>query len=210
MLTYTISATRPDSKVIAAAADILRVGGVVAYATDTLYGLAVDPRQDEAVARLFDVKGRQERQAIPLIAASLEQAQAVGEFSEPEVRLAREFWPGPLTIVVPARSGLSSRVLAGGLTIGIRVPAHAVARALAGELGSPITSTSANRSGGAAPASASALDSEIARRIDAVIDSGPAPGGEPSTIVTMTSGELQLLRAGAIAWDRVLRSATRR
>lgn len=210
MLTYTVSATGPDLKVIAAAADILRAGGVVAYATDTLYGLAVDPRQDKAVARLFDVKGREERQAIPLIAASLEQARAAGEFSEPELRLAREFWPGPLTIVVPARSGLSSRVLAGGLTIGVRVPAHAVARALAGELGSPITSTSANRSGGPAPASASALHSEIVRRIDAVIDSGPAPGGEPSTIVMMTSGELQLVRAGAIAWDRVLRSAARR
>ena len=101
-------------------------------------------------------------------------------------------------------------LLAGGRTIGVRVPAHAVARALARELGTAITSTSANRSGLPGAASASELDGEIASRIDAVIDSGPAPGGEPSTIVTMTSGELHLVRAGAIAWDRVLRSAARR
>jgi L-threonylcarbamoyladenylate synthase len=87
------------------------------------------------------------------------------------------------------------------------VPAHPIARALAADLGSPITSTSANLSGTAAPASPLELDPALTATIDAVIDSGPAPGGPPSTIVSMTSGGLQLIRAGAIAWDRVLRSA---
>jgi L-threonylcarbamoyladenylate synthase len=209
MLAYSVSPTDPDRTSIAAAADLLRGGGVVAYATDTLYGLAADPRLDHGVARLFDVKGRPAQTAIPLIASSLEQAETVGEFSEPDLRLAREFWPGPLTIVVPARPGLSAAILAGGRTVAIRVPAHAVACRLAEQLGSPVTSTSANRSGSPPPASAPALDPEIVRRIDAVIDSGPAPGGEPSTIVMMTSAGLQLIRPGAIAWDRVLRSAAR-
>lgn len=209
MLTYTVSATAPEEKVIAAAVEILRAGGVVAYATDTLYGLAVDPRLDRGVARLFEVKGRAEQAAIPLIAATLQQAQTAGELGETELRLAREFWPGPLTVVVPARPGLSPRVLAGGRTIAIRVPDHPVARAVARELGWPVTSTSANRSGEPAPASASALHPDIAARIDAVIDSGPSPGGPPSTIVTMTAEGLQLVRAGAVAWDRVLRSAAR-
>jgi L-threonylcarbamoyladenylate synthase len=207
MLTLTVSSDQPESEVIATAVQLLRAGGVVAYPTDTLYGLAVDPRLDEAVEKLFDVKGRAERQAIPLIAASLDQVLMAGELGETELRLAREFWPGPLTIVVPARPGVSARILAGGRTLAIRVPAHPIARALAAGLGSPITSTSANLSGTAAPASPRELDPAITATIDAVIDSGSAPGGLPSTIVSMTAGGLQLVRAGAIAWDRVLRSA---
>ena len=208
MLTFAVSPDRPDPEVIAAAVRVLRAAGVVAYATDTLYGLAVDPRLEEAVSRLFNVKGRSEHIAIPLIAADVAQARTVGQFGELELRLAREFWPGPLTLVVPARPGLTAALLAGRQTIAIRVPAHAVARALAAALGCPITSTSANVSGGAAPASPQQLDAAIAAGIDAVIDSGAAPGGAPSTIVDATSGRLQLLRAGAIAWERVLRSAT--
>lgn len=210
MQTLTAQSDRPDPQVIATAVRVLREGGVVAYATDTLYGLAVDPRLDAAVDRLFDVKGRAEQHAIPLIAAGLDQARDAGDFGEADLRLAREFWPGPLTIVVPARPGLSPRLTGGGRTIAIRVPAHPLARALAGALGSPITSTSANRSGAAAPSSTADLDPAIAERIDLTIDSGPAPGGAPSTIVTHTPDGVQLLRAGAVAWERVLRSASGR
>ena len=210
MLTLSALTDRPDPEVIATAVRVLRSGGVVAYATDTLYGLAVDPRLDAAVDRLFEVKGRAEQQAIPLIAADLDQARGAGDFGEVELRLAGEFWPGPLTIVVPARPGLSPRILSGGNTVAIRVPAHPIACALAAAFGGPITSTSANRSGAPAPASAQELDAALVPGIDLTIDSGPAPGGAPSTIVTNSADGLQLLRAGAIAWERVLRSATGR
>src|SRR5687768_17466983 len=110
----------PDA--IATAVDVLRGGGIVAYPTDTLYGLGVDPRNTDAVDRLFDVKGRDAHAAVPLIAASVEQAQLAGRFGEVELRLAQAFWPGPLSIVVPASAALSQRLLAGGTTVAIRVP----------------------------------------------------------------------------------------
>jgi L-threonylcarbamoyladenylate synthase len=206
MLIIRIAAAATDADAIARVVDIVRGGGVIAYATDTLYGLAVDPRSDAAVERLFTVKGRDEGVAIPLIAASLEQADGVGVLGHAEMRLASAFWPGPLTIVVPARPGLSARVLAGGDTVAVRVPAHEVARTLAAACGHAVTSTSANRSGQAPPTSASEIDPSLASELDAILDSGPAPGGSPSTIVKAVGARVELLRAGAIAWDRVLES----
>lgn len=210
MLTLTTEPDAPDPAVIDAAVRILREGGIVAFPTDTLYGLAVDPRVDAAAARLFRVKRRMEGEALPLIAANLDQALAAGEFTAQALRLARAFWPGPLTLVVLARPGLSPRVLAGGTTLGIRVPAHPAARALAGGLGGPITATSANLSGRPPVATAAALDPALAAALDAVLDAGPAPGGPASTIVDVTREPPRLLRAGAVAWDRVLRSAAGR
>ena len=201
-----VTDSSPDPGAIARAADIVRGGGIIAYATDTLYGLAVDPRSDAAVERLFTVKGRDERVAIPLIAGSLEQAEAIGVFGTTELRLARTFWPGPLTIVVPARPGLSARVLAGGDTVAVRVPGHEVARKLAIAFGRALTSTSANRSGQAPPMSASEIDPGLASDLDSILDCGSAPGGPPSTIVKVLGERVELIRAGAIAWDRVLES----
>ncbi len=204
IIPITGAAAAPDA--IARAVDILRRGGVVAYATDTLYGLAADPRSDRAVEKLFAIKGRDEHVAIPLIAGSLEQAQAVGEFGRIEMRLATTLWPGPLTIVVPARPGLSKRVLAGGDSVAVRVPAHDIARTLATAFGHAVTSTSANRSGQSPPASVSEIDPALASELDAIVDSGPAPGGPPSTIVKVVRDRVELVRAGAIARNRVLES----
>jgi L-threonylcarbamoyladenylate synthase len=205
MQTIRVSPVNPDAATISAAVRILLDGGVIAFATDTLYGLAADPRREDAVSKLFDAKGRDERVPVPLIAADLEQARAAGEFGELELRLARHFWPGPLTIVVPAKPIVSKEILAGRETVGIRVPAHEVARALCASVGSCLTATSANLSGHEAPASASDIDPRLAARIDAIVDSGPAPGGLPSTIVSASADGVQLLRAGAIAWDRVIK-----
>jgi L-threonylcarbamoyladenylate synthase len=194
----------PDPAAVERAAAIVRDGGIVAYATDTLYALAVDPRDDQAVARLFHAKGRDDGVAIPLIAADLAQAQTVAALGPVELRLADAFWPGPLTIVAPAGPALAPRALAGGRTVAVRVPAHAVARALARAAGHPIAATSANRSGDPAPADPSAIDARLAAAIDALLDSGPAAGGAPSTIVAVRDGRVQQLRAGAVAWERVL------
>ena len=196
---------QPDPAAIAQAATILAAGGVVAYPTETLYGLAVDPRNRDAVLRLFGLKGRPESSALTLIAADMEQARLAGEFGAEAMRLAEGWWPGPLTIVVAARAGLAAETLAGGSTVGVRVPGSGVARALARAFGFCITAPSANRSG----ETAAALPGEVAARlpgVDLLLDAGPAPGGAPSTIVTVEHGAVSLIRAGAIAWDRVLES----
>ena len=195
----------PAETAITEAVEVLRGGGVVAYPTDTLYGLAVDPANETAVRRLFDLKGRGAAAAIALIAADAAQAEHAGRFGPVERRLATAFWPGPLTIVVPAADALS-RLLAPRGTLGVRVPAHAVARALAQQFGECITATSANRSGADAPASAAEVVRAFSDGVDLLLDGGAARGGAPSTIVEVVDGRLTLHRAGPIAWDRVLES----
>jgi L-threonylcarbamoyladenylate synthase len=206
MVTISISATFPDAAPVARAADALRTGAVVAFPTDTFYGLAVDPRHAAAVARLFAAKGRAATSAIPLIAASIAQAQEVAVLGEREIVLARRFWPGPLTIVAPARSGVAAGVLGGGTTVAVRVPAHAVATALAAAFGCCITATSANRSGDPPAATAADVAAGLADVVQMVLDAGRTAGGAPSTMVEMVAGVPRLLRAGAVPWDRVLES----
>lgn len=206
MVRLHISPSFPDPAALVRAADVLRAGGVVAYPTDTLYGLAVDPRRDDAVARLFGLKGRDGAMAVPIIAAGIEQADMAGEFGMRELRLARVFWPGPLSIVIPARTGLSRRTLGGRDTVAVRVPAHPVARGLAAAFGFCITATSANPSGAPAPASTDALAASLSAGVDLLLDAGPSPGGDPSTLVGFDETGPVLIRAGAIAWERVLKS----
>ena len=205
MQRIAVNAERPEPEAIAKAVDVLRAGGVVAYPTDTLYGLAVDPRDDEAIEHLFALKGRGLTVAVPLIASDFEQALTAGEFGPRQRRLADTFWPGPLSLVVPARPGISPMVRAGGSTVAIRVPAHAIARELARAFGFCVTATSANRSGHPPPDSADAVVHALPA-VDLVLDAGPVPGGMPSTIVSFDNDGPVLLRAGALAWDRVIKS----
>jgi L-threonylcarbamoyladenylate synthase len=184
----------------------LHRGGIVLYPTDTLYGLAADPFSDQAVERLFAIKERDRHAAIPLIAGSLAQAQRAGELGAGDLALARAFWPGPLTIVVPAREAVSRKVLAGGTTVAIRVPAHPIARALAEAFGACITATSANLHGQPPASRVADVGPAVLERVDVVLDGGATPGGPPSTIVQLTPEGPRLLRAGAIAWERVLES----
>ena len=187
------------------AAEVIRRGGVVAYPTDTFYGLGVDPRNAEAVGRLFVIKGRDADKASPLIASSLAQATEAVEFTDVARRLASCFWPGPLSLVLKARDALSRDALGGGDTAAIRVPDDEIARGLAAAVGYCITATSANLSGCPPASTPALLDDEVRRRIDFIIE-GVSPGGAPSTIVDVMSDAPRLVRAGAIAWDRVLES----
>jgi len=195
----------PEPAVIRQAAECLREGLIVAYPTDTLYALAVDPRNAAAVQRLYALKGRPETSALTLIAADLTQARRAGQLNSAAEVLAREWWPGPLTIVVYADATLTPAALAGGRTVGIRVPDHAVAVHLARAADFCITATSANRSGEPAAASPDEVLAAVPR-IDAILDAGPAPGGAPSTIVGAFDRDVSLIRAGAVPWERVLRS----
>jgi len=204
-LTLRVDARSPDLSVIREAAQMIRDGLVIAYPTDTMYGLAVDPRNPDAVQRLYALKGRPESSALTLIAADLGQAQAAGQMTATAARLASRWWPGPLTIVVPARATLAREILAGGTTVGIRVPDHDVAIALARETGFCVTATSANRSGATAASSAAAILDALPD-VDAIVDAGPSRGGAPSTIVNAANRDVMLVRAGAVAWERVLES----
>jgi L-threonylcarbamoyladenylate synthase len=187
------------------AADAVRRGLVVAYPTDTLYGLAVDPTSAEAVTRLFALKGRALGKAIPLIAADLDQVRAWTTMTPLAERLAAAFWPGPLTLVLKTTAHIDARVLAEGGTVAVRVPDQAVARALASAAGTPVTSTSANPSGQPPTADPDEVARELSA-VDVLIDGGPTQGGAPSTIVDATGVRPVLIRAGAIAWERVLES----
>ena len=200
-----INPFRFEPRALDRAIDVLRAGGVVAYPTDTLYGVAADPRSAAAVARVFAVKGRPDTSALTLIAADLDQARAVAVLTPRAVALARTLWPGPLTIVAPAQPGLAPATLAGGTTVGVRVPRHDVARELARRFGFCVTATSANRSGEPPTADPDAVLSMLPG-IDLLVDAGAAPGGPPSTIVDASHHTLQLIRAGAVAWSRVLES----
>jgi L-threonylcarbamoyladenylate synthase len=195
---------RFDADAVAQAVDVLRSGGLVAYPTDTVYGIAADPRSDEAVERLFALKKRDPGAALPLIASNTGQAMAAGELGPSELRLAAAFWPGPLSIVVPAQPIVSRAVLGPRNTVALRVPAHAVARELAAAFGFCITATSANPTG-RAPAESGEQVLEILSDVDLVLDAGRAPGGLPSTIVALGEDGPVLVRAGAIAWDRVIK-----
>jgi L-threonylcarbamoyladenylate synthase len=200
-----VNATHPEFEALATAADVLRRGGIVAFPTDTLYGLAVDPRQSDAVERLFLLKGRDVKVAVPLIAATLDQAMTAAKFGPLEQRAAAVFWPGPLSIVAEADPCVSPNALAGGRTVAIRVPAHAVASELASAFGFPVTATSANRSGERAVDSADAV-ADALPDIDLLVDAGRAPGGQPSTIISFDADGPILVRAGAVPWERVLKS----
>ncbi len=195
----------PDPNALRRAADIVLAGGVVAYPTDTLYGLAADPRNATAIRRLFEVKERGPDQAIPLIAASADQVEAtLGRLTPVARRLAAAFWPGPLTIVIPGPAGIVAAARSADGTIAVRVPDHAVACLLAEKNAFPITSTSANVSGQAPTAEPEAVIRSLAARIDAIVDAGRSPGGLPSTIVDATGAVARLVRAGVVPWDRVL------
>jgi len=207
MMEFRIEAGRPDQRVLARAAAILRDGGVVAYPTDTLYGLAANPASATAMAQLYRIKGRPVDLAVPLIASGVDQVESAGAVLGPASRrLAARFWPGPLTLIVPAWSGLDALVHAGLWTVAIRVPDHPVATMLARLCGWPITSTSANRSGEAATGDPGVVRAALGDELDALIDAGPSPGGAPSTIVDARSDMPRLVRAGAVPWERVLES----
>ena len=206
MRRLAIDPVRPELAHLVDAVDTLRRGGIVAYPTDTFYGLAVDPRSDAAVAKLFALKGRDPAAAIALIASDAAQARAAGTFGVGESRLAEKFWPGPLTIVVPGSAGLSKALAPDRGTLGVRVPAHDVARELAGLFGACITATSANRSGEAPAIDADAVAAAFPEGVDLILDAGRAPGGAPSTIVEVVDGRPTQLRAGAVPWERVLES----
>lgn len=201
-----VDAAAPQRDAIQEAATWILDGGVVALPTDTLYGLAADPFNAAAVARVFAVKGRDAARALLLIASNRAQVEArLGPLAASAARLADRFWPGPLTLLVPASPALARDVTGGSGTVGVRVPDDDVARAVCAACGRPVTATSANVSGEPATADPDEVERALGDRVDFLLDTGRTRGGPPSTIVDVTGAEPQLVRAGAIPWDDIRR-----
>ena len=198
---YVTETIGTDAHEITRAARILRDGGLVAVPTETVYGLAARADNDEAVSRIYRAKGRPDFNPLIVHVASLELARKLADFSDVAEKLAAEHWPGPLTLVLPRRrdAGLAEAVTAGLETVAIRMPSHAVMRALLEESGLPIAAPSANRSGFISPTSTAHVLASLDGRIDAVIDGGMCERGLESTIAAVRAdGSVVVLRPGPI------------
>jgi L-threonylcarbamoyladenylate synthase len=191
---------------IRTAAEALRRGGLVAYPTETFYGLGALARDAAAVDRLVRAKGRPDGKPLPLVAGDLAAVGEVALISDDAACLAQRFWPGPLTLVLPARPGLPAAITAGTGTVGVRVPGSEIARALARAAGGALVSTSANPAGGPPPVRPEDLEPALRARVDLVLDGGPAPGGLPSTVVALEPAGPRLVRAGAVPFEQVERA----
>jgi L-threonylcarbamoyladenylate synthase len=194
-----------DDAAMAEAAAILRKGGLVAFPTETVYGLGADATSDRAVAEIFAAKGRPQFNPLIVHFHDLEQAQTSALFCPMALELARAFWPGPLTLVLPRRenSGLSLLVSAGLETVAIRTPAHAVARKLLRVARCPIAAPSANRSGRVSPTAAAHVANDFGDRIDLVLDDGPTAIGIESTVIGFENGKAAMLRPGAVTREQI-------
>lgn len=189
------------------ARDYIAAGGVVAIPTDTLYGLAADATNPDALEKVYEIKGRPSGMALPVLVSGWDQVETVSIIAGPGGRLARalaeRFWPGPLTLVLRANPELPPRLTAGLDTIAVRMPDHAVPLALASGLGRPITGTSANRSGEPDLTDPDELNRCLGGLVDGIIVSGETPQGTASTIVAVSDNDLTLLRAGSLPFSQV-------
>jgi len=203
MNTEVLSAS--SSLAIARALEVLRSGGLVAFPTDTVYGVGALAFDGQAVESIYTAKDRPVEKAIPVLLGDATDLENVGtDIPAVARRLADRFWPGPLTILVPKRLDLPEAVSATS-TVGVRVPDHEVARALLRAAG-PMAVTSANISGAQSPVTAREVYEQLGGRIPLILDGGRTPGGVPSTLVDCTTSELRVLREGPISLD-ALRSA---
>ena len=181
---------------------VLLQGGVIAFPTDTFYGLGVDPFNKDAVDRIFEIKGREKKKPLLLLISLREQLETlVKEISPAHSILMQEFWPGPLTLLFEPRSAIPKNVTEG--KIGIRLPGNTMTRDLISAFGQPITAPSANLAGEAPPTTAKQVDQSIGKYLDLIIDGGMCPGGEPSTLVDCTEPPVKLIRPGAIPFNDI-------
>jgi L-threonylcarbamoyladenylate synthase len=189
---------KADPAGVAEAARLLATGGLVAFPTETVYGLGADATDARAVARLFAAKGRPSFNPLIAHVTDLAAARRAGRFSPLAERLAARFWPGPLTVVVPAGEQICELARAGLPTVALRVPAHPVAQALLSAFGRPIAAPSANRSGHVSPTTAEHVLADLSGHVDLILDGGPTPLGLESTIVDCAAEAPRLLRPGGI------------
>ena len=207
LMTRVLSA---DAAAIADAVRCLAAGGLVAFPTETVYGLGADATNGQAVARLYEAKGRPAFNPLIAHVVDLEAAQALARFNADAARLAERFWPGPLTLVLPKAAGcpVAELATAGLDSIAVRVPNHAVAQKILGGFGKPVVAPSANRSGHVSPTTAAHVLADLRGRIDLIVDGGSTPVGVESTIVACLD-EPALLRPGGVPREAIERALGR-
>jgi len=195
-----------DEAATAAAARVLVEGGLVAFPTETVYGLGADATNPAAVAAIYQAKGRPSFNPLISHVSNLDQARRIGAFDPEAIALATAFWPGPLTLVVPKAKpcAVAELATAGLETIAIRVPAHAVARAILKAFGRPVVAPSANLSGHVSPTLAAHVESDLSGRIDLIVDGGPVDVGVESTVVGCFEAPI-LLRPGGLPREEIER-----
>jgi L-threonylcarbamoyladenylate synthase len=193
-----VDALAPEPAAIAEAAAVLQRGGVVAFPTETFYGLGVAALDAAAVRRLFVLKGRPESRPFLVLVDDPARIERFARLTAGARELIARHWPGALTLVLPAHSVVPRELTAGTGTIGVRQPGHAVARALAAALGAPVTAPSANLTGETPPRCATDVLRVFEGRIDLVLDAGPTAGGVASTVLDVTVDPPRVLREGAV------------
>jgi len=193
-----------EKEAIGVAARILAEGGLVAFPTDTVYGVGAHALQPDAVERIYTAKIRPRDKAIPILLAKPDDLVLVAEgITETAWLLAERFWPGGLTLVLPKKANVPDVVSAGGPTVAVRVPDHPVPLALIAALGAPLAATSANLSGHPSPVTAQEVKAELGGRIELILDGGQCPGGIPSTVLDLSADPPTVLRAGAINVEEI-------
>lgn len=194
----------PDKKTIQKACSILKGGGLVAFPTETFYGLGADALNDQALKKLFALKRREHAKPLLVIIAQKKQLNAlVSEIPPAAEKLMNRFWPGPLTIIFKARKELPSLLTGGTDTVGIRIPSYPVAKHLSLAFGLPLTATSANLSGGKNPTTAQDVRDQLGEGVDIVLDAGQTAGRKGSTIIDVTVSPPRIVREGDVPVDEV-------
>ena len=199
MTILQVDPAHPDPDHLRTASEVIRRGGIIAYPTETVYGLGVDPFNPDALKKVFDLKGRTaEKSLILLVRGEADLSLLTDEVPEKARKLMSAFWPGPLTLVLEASENIPSPLLGAGNTIAVRVSSHPVAKILTDLVAGPITSTSANRSGQPSAKSAEEASAIFENRLDLIVDSGPSTGDIPSTVLDLSITPPALIRAGKI------------
>lgn len=195
-----INSDTPESSLVHYAAEQIKSGQVLGMPTDTFYGLAADPFNLRAVERVYEIKSRSRHKPLSLLIESEDQAEMLARDPLPDefYELARKFWPGPLTIIVPAASRLPLKVTANTGNVALRIPSANIPLSVIRAAGVPITATSANLSGASECTSAGAVRDQLQERISIIVDGGPSPRDVSSTIVDLSEGGWRVLREGAV------------
>lgn len=204
MRVVTIDPVRPDETILREAADIIRDGGLVAFPTETVYGIGADGTNSAAIRRIYEAKGRPDSKPILVLVSDRRDLDRLVRCIPGRVQaLMDTCWPGPLTLVFPALESVPRELLGQGTTIGVRHSGAAIAGALCRAVGGPVTAPSANRSGEPDPLTAEDVAAQLGGRVDLILDGGRSPADRPSTVVDVSTGTPRLIRAGCIPYDRV-------
>jgi len=195
-----------EARVAEYAAALLSRGELVCYPTDTVYGVGAAASNEDAIRRLFAVKGRSLDKAMPLLIAHPADAERIAEIPVEATRLIERFWPGPLTLVMQRRQGFRSLALANQDTVALRVPDETVVRDVIAAVGEPITGTSANRAGSRAATSAAEAAMQLGQMVELVIDGGLRRGGQESTVLDITVTPYKVLREGAVGREELMKA----